>query len=313
MSCNFNILWIDDEIDWCNSIKRDIEYFISEHCLKLNTQIITNSEFNEIMLNDKLYDLILVDYKYNDTNETGEKIIDRIRKHDVITDILFYSVDRENMIKKLMERADPLEGIYFANRRNDDFISKLNKIIDKIIKRSEDTTNLRGIVLDNTCDFENRTIEFLLKCWELCNVEQKKQLDTMIKQQIEDNKDNACNACNKLTDKDNAYIEGIGDNYIFSHMDRLKMLAIIFESILTEHNIFKKDQYKNISTMYNKNIQRYRNALSHMTEEKYIIINTKKIPIDQNLHRQLRNALNDFDGHFRELEEYIDQLQTKMA
>ena len=57
------------------------------------------------------------------------------------------------------------------------FTEKAEKLIGKIVKRSEDVVNLRGFVLDNTSNFELRIKEILNICWQKFSDEHKKIVD----------------------------------------------------------------------------------------------------------------------------------------
>ena len=165
MNYQFNILWFEDDPGWYRGAVRKAKGFTEIHSLECNSERVRGSDFDLSKFQDKKYDLILMDYDLKST-ETGEEVIKKIRNIDVYTDILFYSSEYDTMIKSVDSMKPPIDGVYYANRKMEEFNNKLKKIIDKVVCRSEDLINLRGFVLDNTSDFELRIKEIIKICWD---------------------------------------------------------------------------------------------------------------------------------------------------
>lgn len=108
----------------------------------------------------KEYDLILMDYELRGT--MGNILIKKLRQFDIYTDVVFYSGNYNKMVKALYNidekgmNIEPVDGIYFSDRKREELFPKLQKVVDKVVRRMQDIVNLRGVVLDNVSGFENQ-------------------------------------------------------------------------------------------------------------------------------------------------------------
>ena len=147
MNTTFKILWFEDEPAWFNMEKLRIEEILGTHYLIPVIERKDGDDFDleEITGND--YDLIFMDYKLAE-RKTGDTIVAAIRNSDILTDILFYSSEEQNMLSAIRAQMPPIDGVYLTKRDYTIFTEKAQRIIEKIVKRSEDVVNLRGFVLD---------------------------------------------------------------------------------------------------------------------------------------------------------------------
>ena len=86
------------------------------------------------------------------------------------------------MLAAIRTKMPPIDGVYLTKRDYAIFAEKVGKVIEKIVKRSEDIVNLRGFVLDNTSDFELRIKEILNLCWQKFDDAQKSSLTEVARQ-----------------------------------------------------------------------------------------------------------------------------------
>lgn len=305
MNITFKILWFEDELAWFNMEKMKIEKIIEEHYLLPVIERRDGDDFKLDELTGNEYDLILMDYKLAENN-TGDKIVVAIRNSDILTDVLFYSSEEQNMLSSIKKQMPFIDGIYLTKRDNAIFTTKAEKLIQKIVKRSEDVVNLRGFVLDNTSDFEVRIKKILDICWKSFNQENKKVLSDNVEKLIEekgcrfakDKKRALKDECTFTYVNNNSYILGINER-----LDILKIaLSILHEVYQMPDDIislkFKQDYIDKVNV--------YRNKLSHITlNEKYIQVNGQKVEINQALHRKLRKNISDVDSTIHKLEDYL--------
>lgn len=305
MNTSFNILWFEDELTWFNMEKMRVENILKSHYLVpcIIRKDGENFDINELVSND--YDMILMDFKLAD-EITGDIIVSALRENNVLTDILFYSSDEDTMLAAISANMPPIDGVYLTKRDHKIFTEKVERLIGKIVKRSEDVVNLRGFVLDNTSDFELRIKEILNVCWQKFDEVQREILLNATLQLFENKRNRISQQINAAISSDSVFEYANNDKYMLSISDRLDLLQTILPILSTTYNLPNNQCPKNFKEYYNNSITVYRNCLSHVQfGEKTICVRGKDIPIDQNLHRLLRKNIADVNDTINRLEIYI--------
>lgn len=305
MNRSFNILWFEDERLWFNPAERQVNAIIEEYCLIPRITRKSGGDFTESEICSNIYDLLLVDYKLA-SGDTGEKILANIRRHNILTDTLFYSSEEDTMIDAIHKVSPPIDGIYYTKRDITVFPEKVKHLIDKIVKRSEDLVNLRGFVLDDSCDFEVRIKEILNLAWGKFSEEEKSVLEDSVCKHIdvptirhEKNK-------KRVTKDKPFYPSAVNDKHFYTHSDRLYLLTKVIQIMMEHYNFLPKDQHIDFKTYYEYDISRYRNALGHRNaKDSHIEISGDQIPIDTSLHKKMRSTLTLYDGLIYELETFL--------
>ena len=281
MNTTFNILWFEDEPTWFNMEKLRIESILNNHYLISSIVRKDGDDFDIRELTGNDYDLILMDFKLAD-GVTGDKIVSALRENNILTDILFYSSEEDAMLAAISANMPPIDGVYLTKRDYTIFTEKIEKIISKIVRRSEDVVNLRGFVLDNTSDFELRIKEILNICWQKFSEAQKASLTETLFEYANNNE------------------------RMLSISDRLDLLQTILPILSTAYNLPDTVCPKDFKHYYIDKINMYRNRLGHITfGEKTIHIKGKEVEINQDLHRLLRKNIADVDSTINQLETYI--------
>lgn len=149
MTIKYNILWIENDSDWQESICDDIRDFIEEQGFELNVKVIAQqtagTDYNR-------YDLILMDLNLADA-PSGDELIQQIRSLGVYTDVVFYSAGGIETIKLKGKERD-LEGVYYSGRNRDLFLSKVQSVIQTTIRKVQDLNNLRGLVMSEVSELD---------------------------------------------------------------------------------------------------------------------------------------------------------------
>jgi len=159
MRLKYKILWIENEEDWVDSIYDQIQDHLSDLGFEFEKKLIAKEEES---VNYDEYDLILMDLNLAE-QPNGAELIERIRNLNVFTDIVFYSsvgIDtlREN------GREKNLEGVYYSGRTPDStFVRKVCQVIDSTIKKVQDLSNLRGLVMAEVSDLDSLMDEIIRK------------------------------------------------------------------------------------------------------------------------------------------------------
>ena len=305
MNTTFRILWFEDEPTWYNMEKLRVEGILKTHFLIPSITRKNGDDINIDELTGNDYDLILMDYKLAE-DVTGDTIVEAIRNNNVLTDILFYSSEEENMLAAIRGKMPPIDGVYLTKRDYTIFTEKVEKIIDKIVRRSEDVVNLRGFVLDNTSDFELRIKELLNICWSKFTPEQRNILIEKLTELLDRKKSWIKKQVETAKAEKNVFHHANNDEHLLSIADRLDMfqsiLPILFDTYQLSNAICPSD----FKQYYIEKVNMYRNRLGHITlGENTIRLNGKDVSINQDLHRLLRQNIADVNSTICELEKHL--------
>ena len=305
MNTTFKILWFEDEPAWFNMEKLRIEEILGTHYLIPVIERKDGDDFDleEVTGND--YDLIFMDYKLAE-RKTGDTIVAAIRNSDILTDILFYSSEEQNMLSAIRTQMPPIDGVYLTKRDYTIFTEKAQRIIEKIVKRSEDVVNLRGFVLDNTSAFEVRIREILNICWQKFTEEQRSSLTQTLTKLLESKAARVSNQIDTVQHAECTFTHANNDEYMIGIADRLDILQTVLPILIGEYKMPSTIVPSKFKQYYIEQVNRYRNKLSHITlGEKTIHINGRDVEINQDLHRLLRRNISEVDSKIQEIEMYI--------
>lgn len=232
MNTSFKILWFEDDPYWFRMEKLRVASILKTHYL---TPDITrkdgeNFHIDEVTTND--YDLILMDYKLADKT-TGDTIVAALRNNDILTDILFYSSQEQDMLSAIREQMPPIDGVYLTKRDYTIFTDKVEKVIQKIVRRSEDIVNLRGFVLDNTSGFEVRIKEILNICWRQFDSKQRNCLCDKLETLLNGKKSRVTKQIETARAAECTFGHANNDDYTLGIADRLDILQVILPILST--------------------------------------------------------------------------------
>jgi CheY-like chemotaxis protein len=164
MRLSFNILCFEDDRDFLDPIIEALEDHLETQGFYLRNKGIykdsgeLDKTINKINAKTLDVDLILMDYRLAN-NEKGDELIGRIRKHELLTDIIFYSQH-----PAFKQEIRPLDGVYITGRR--DLRPKLFAVTDHILRKTLDLSNLRGLVMTETSELEDLMIQIILNFLE---------------------------------------------------------------------------------------------------------------------------------------------------
>ena len=151
MNIEYQILWVDDSPDWVASIEDSIRSHLEGKGydpkieLKQSVDTVDTSKLTHV-------DLIIIDYQLPGAN--GDKLINRIRDKEYLTEIVFYS-------EGTVALPGHVNGVYVSPRNEvDEFIKK---VIDETIKKAQDITLIRGFIIAEAIDVENILEECMAK------------------------------------------------------------------------------------------------------------------------------------------------------
>lgn len=149
MKIKYNILWVENEPDWLESIVDEIQDFVEDLGFKFTYEVASGR--NDIADYNK-YDLILMDLNLA-SEPTGDEIIQEIRSMNIYTDVVFYSASGIATIRSKGKDKE-LEGVYYSGRNKDLFLEKVRGVIMTTIRKTQDLTNLRGLVMAEVSELD---------------------------------------------------------------------------------------------------------------------------------------------------------------
>lgn len=305
MNTTFRILWFEDEITWYNMERLRVEGILATHYLIPSIVRKDGDDFDIHELTGNDYDLILMDFKLAN-GVTGDTIASALRENDIVTDILFYSTEEENMLKAISDNMPPIDGVYLTKRNYKIFTEKIEKLIRKIVTRSEDVVNLRGLVLDNTSDFELRIKEILNICWQKFDETQKELLTETLSGLLDGKKAWITKQVKTAKASEGIFEYANNDEHMLSISDRLDILQTILSILFATYHLPDSICPKDFKQYYIDKVNMYRNRLGHITfGEKTIRIKGNDVEINQDLHRLLRKNIAEVDSTINQLETFI--------
>lgn len=265
MRFDINILWIDDTPHWQKEQQELFELNIDDYGLLTRIEYTENVDsIIERLSNEsegfKVYDMIFVDYNISHTL-LGNQIIDQLRNEDIDADILFYSANASNDIKKIIiEGNGTFEGIYIANR--DNFQEKAVSLYKKNIRNLLSLANIRGFLADKTSENDYVVNSYILKKFGELSMDAQNRIRTSVKTMVANEKakqDSKRIEYDKFIDRDKININKlIGlPSYILTLEDKYA----IFAAILKEQNNAIFSEYS-ISDYIEKIVKR-RNTVAH--------------------------------------------------
>lgn len=159
MNLGYKILWFEDEPASFRAknrlVKRIVENFGFNYPDPRNEIDGSNIE----SINFAQYDLIISDLKLS--NVQGTALLDIIRDKGIYTEVIFYSSIGESALREELKKFE-IDGVYCADRTNENFKEKVEKVIETTIKKVQDVNNTRGLVIAETILLEKKIESVLL-------------------------------------------------------------------------------------------------------------------------------------------------------
>ena len=232
MNTMYRILWIDDDDDFIDSTCELIENTVSEN--NMYPKITKYSVYSEYQKNElgnfdidvfNLYDQIIVDYALSGT--TGDKIIRDLRGRNIYTDIVFYSSNYEAMQAEV-KAGDQLDGVFFSRREN--LTSVVDRVIKKNLKREYSISNIRGLIMDSTSEFDFTCRTTTLALYDKLPSEKQKTVEEKAKEYVlnaKEKSENNFSDLDKLTGIQfvKKALESV--EYIMDNKDRYAIMSLV--------------------------------------------------------------------------------------
>lgn len=248
MRLYYNILWIEDDLEWLETTKGLFQDSMDDLGFRLSlTSLKDGDEIDELLSNNGFadFDLILVDFNLQNS-QTGSTIIEKIRGNEIFTDVLFYSQD-VGLVKDSISRLG-LEGVYTADRN--EIEDKFLVVMKTTIKKVQEVNTIRGLIMAETSVLDDVALE-LVSSFVSEGTDASKVISKYIFKCIKDalvQKQSDFNAYESSGDI-NALIN---DHLLFSAYVRARAMQKIGKiKVIEELNDFTSSYYKDVIQIRN--------------------------------------------------------------
>lgn len=280
MSLRYNVAIIDDKKLFYNDYKGVIDDFLSNNGFKADVEHIpSEQDFDKYPLDKP--NLFLVDLKFGRVDK-GQIFIEKIRNNH-LTDVLFYSSDHDAIDKYRSQIGS--QGIFFAERdeQNDEVEPLLEKMLNKMIARSNTPRATRGLVMECVAELDDKVKEKILYLLDKLPKENREKYYKDVIKIIKKSSDGKLNKLQQFFDapfaekKNNLLSSGISLDFsvpdlieninITDSSKNLKFLLSLYSSHYGKNQLYEQIKH------YNELLQK-RNILAHvsqiMDEDRYV-------------------------------------------
>lgn len=320
MRIDYNILWFENEQtayetkrDFVKDILEEFSFNFPEPRHEVDGANIDSIDYSK-------YDLIIADMNL-DGNNKSMKLIDQIRNNQVLTEVLFYSSAGEEALRAELAKYR-IDGAYCSGREDFEFEDKVRSVIETLIKKTQDLTNLRGLVMSEVSELDNLMEEIILEyyskkdcaseAWikfqnKILKKVEKSTKDKLIPkvEEIEENgkiqKKELCSKdCTHIWYNATSIVE-INSSFEFDSSKKAHTIHEIIDQIDASKHFKFAD--------YDKEIIQVRNDLAHSKSEikdgKEILVSKKfgEVPFTQERFTEIRKNIKKYHDLFCELQE----------
>lgn len=280
MDINYKILWFEDTDESYETLSRRTERYVQSKNLRCQIKRIYGvSDFDISQYDLNSFEVLVVDLQLSQGSK-GYEIIEAIRASNYVNDILFYSSAGVNTLEKAMKEYK-LEGVFLSDRDNRIFMEKIKQLIDKSVRRSENIINIRGIVMDETSEFDSQMQDIILASQSLMSPKEIHCVKTYVSTNLLKKKINdAGELLEKFSDGRDWELSDLLREHEFTSMMKARLVNKIFglssnpqiqelvvscQDILPE--LFAEPSGKfQFAKAYEDNIIVFRNKLAHVKQ-----------------------------------------------
>jgi hypothetical protein len=260
MKLEYKILWFEDIEASFNAkkrlVKRVVEglgFVFPEPRNEVNAENLDTIDFPS-------YDLIIADFNLAN-GEKGSDILNTIREKGIYTEVVFYSSQGEDYVRNEL-RNFQIDGVYCADRANEDFIDKVEKVIHTTVKKVQDLNNMRGLIMAETSDIDNSMFAIIATVLEQDSFGIKESLTAQIFANVQSKVNSKKDDFDKYQ-KNGRIDKVIKDNLMFDTSQKILAIQFIIDSI--DHEITEPHKGNKFSESYTE-LKQKRDLLAHVIE-----------------------------------------------
>ncbi len=286
MNLSFNILHVDDNKEFINGTEDLLiglmkNYYLLPHVDRCYSYDMFKKDFIDKIdeFDFVKYDLVLVDYMLSDSSINGMDVIREIRRNNIYTDIIFYSSSYAEMRKSIKDELSDDEfvgGVYYCDK--EELNDKIMDIVNKNMKKAADITNIRGLIIDATSNFDVISKDICEIMFDSLNKDLQEEAINILNEGIEKAEKRVIDNFKRIKhikDHKEKLIKTLNNvYYVMDNKDKYKVFEYIVNNAKSD-NDFSSDEYNNC------NVIKHRNIIAHQ----YITIckNYKKLLVDKSV------------------------------
>lgn len=327
MDINYKILWFEDTDESYDTLsRRTIRYVEGKNLRCQIKRIYGVSDFDISQYDLNSYEILIVDLQLSQGSK-GYEIINAIRSSNYVNDILFYSSAGISTLDKAMKEYR-LEGVFLSERDNRVFMERIRQLIDKSVRRSENIINIRGIVMDETSEFDSKMTEIILAAQTLITQPDLTSLKKYINKKLLNPKyEEAAKLARDYSDEGEWEISDLLSEHEFTSMMRARLVNKILgmkgnqqiQNVVTQcreslPEAFTEAKDKLIfASAYEKNVIAFRNKLAHVKQlnaERPVLIGTingTEYRCDEKFCSMMRETLIRYGRWFDEIYDSLEK------
>ncbi|MGV8935104.1 MAG: hypothetical protein ACOH1I_10795 [Gallionellaceae bacterium] len=165
MRLDFNVLWVDDQINAMQSTRERIELLVKKEGFRLRVISASSIEGAKTYLSDDIYgdhiDLILMDLDLG-AGGRGDQGLVEVRNLFPYKDIIFYSSQATDLLNLVANKK--VQGVFCSTR--DELANTVDGVFDALVKKVLDIDHSRGIVMGATSDIDHYVNDCLALSFE---------------------------------------------------------------------------------------------------------------------------------------------------
>lgn len=260
MRLEYRILWFEDIESSFNAKKRLVKRVVEDLGFIFPDPKNEVDSTNLDKIDFQFFDLIIADLNLAN-GERGSEILTTIREKGVYTEVVFYSSQGEDYVRSELAKFQ-IDGAYCADRANDDFIDKVEKVILTTIKKVQDLNNIRGLIMAETSDIDNTMLSIIKAVLEKDSFGLAKPLAARIFKNVNSKVTSKKDDFDKF--QKNARLDKvIKDPVMFDSFQKIQAIQFIYDSI--DHEITTPHKGDSFSVSYQE-LKRTRDLLAHVIE-----------------------------------------------
>ena len=260
MRIDYNILWFEDVKSSFDAKKQIVKEIVEDFGFSFPEPRNEIDGTNIETIDYDNYDLLIVDLNLAGTK--GPALIDKIRHNEgVYTEVVFYSSDGEKAVRNALKDFE-IDGAYCAGRDNDDFEEKVKKVIKTTIKKVQDINNMRGLIMAETSDLDEKMVEIIQIIIETHPPEVHKPLIDKIFADVGSSVNEKKEKYDKWNNNKNI-AKLLSDTLMLDASKKLSAVQHIIEVL--EGELFVPHKENKFSEAYKTEIGETRNIFAHVT------------------------------------------------
>ena len=304
MKIKYSILWLDDQIDEFidDEFVDQIKMYLEDEGFEPNVITVSKSQDLFSQLSDD-WDLILTDYNMTDKN--GANVIREIREKSILTEILFYTAQKEWEDVERIDRVSFLQTSKIVGTHHEIVVDEAKRLIGLTIKKFQNIVAMRGMIMHETSSLDaqiDNIVHKYLMCQEVeCEKCPNKNKCEPISECVMTKMHSHINEKFNIVKKKN-FKKIKKDTFLYS----ADYKRIVLGKLLEMHEL------EDFSSSYKDDIINIRNKFAHAvllynenTGKQYFENKQESIIFDNELCRDIRKNIRKYKERIDKLEQYI--------